>query len=470
MSSKTSRGGWACWMAIALSAPLAAADAEADVVSRMQREALAGNAAYRLVESLTTEVGPRFAGSAGDRAAAAWAEGKLRALGFPKVWIEPVTVPRWVRGEARGEIVSPFPQRVELLALGGSVGTAEEGIEAEVLGVENVAAMARLGDEAIAGRIVFFTERMRRTDDGSGYGDAVGIRSRGADEAVKRGAVAVLIRSVGTDSNRLPHTGATRYTEGAPRIPAAALSVPDAELLERELASGQPVRFRLFLGSRSEGEAESANVVAEFPGRERPGEIVLLVAHLDSWDVGTGAQDDGAGVAVVVEAARLAARHSPGGPRRTIRVVLTANEEFGLSGARAYAAAHAEEAPSHVVAVEADFGAGRVLTFRTRFAREDAAAADELAVRLAPLGIPSAAGDARGGADLSRLRPLGVPIVDLSQDGSLYFDIHHTDNDTMDKIDPANLHQVTAAFATLAEWAANRSERLRSLPPEPATP
>jgi Zn-dependent M28 family amino/carboxypeptidase len=400
----------------------------------------------------------------------AWAESRLRALGFPRVWTEPVAVPRWVRGEARGEIVAPWPQRVALLALGGSVGTGAGGLEAEVVGVEDLDALAKLGDDEVAGRIVFFTKRMRRTDDGAGYGDAVDIRSRGAAAAAAKGAAAVLIRSVGTDANRLPHTGQTRYAEDGAKIPAAALSVPDAELIERQLDSGRPVRFRLELGCRTEEDATSANVIGEIPGRGAPGEIVLLVAHLDSWDVGTGAQDDGAGVAIAIEAARLGAGADGAGPRRTVRVLLTANEEFGLSGARAYARDHAAEMPAHVVAIEADSGAGRVLGLRTRFRTEDAAAADELAARVAPLGIPLQLDVARGGADLSRLRPLGVPLVDLRQDATLYFDIHHTENDTLDKIDPADLRHATAAFATFVHWAANRAERLGSLPPEPVTP
>jgi hypothetical protein len=441
-----------------------------EAAARLQSAALAGSGAWRLVESLTTEVGHRFAGSPGDRAAIVWADAKLRSLGFPKVWTEPVTVPRWVRGEARAEIVAPWPQPLEALALGGSVGTASEGVEAEVVAVDDLDDLAALEDEKVAGRIVFLKRRMRRSDDGSGYGDVVAIRSRGASAAGRRGAVAVVIRSVGTDPNRLPHTGALRYAEDAPKIPAAALSAPDADLLERQLASGRPVRLKLVLGSRLEGEAESANVLAEVAGSERPGEIVLLVAHLDSWDVGTGAQDDGAGVALAVEAARLAGLSAATRPRRTIRVLLTANEEFGLSGARAYAAAHASEASQHVVAIEADTGAGRVIGFRTRFLAADAAAADELAQRLAPLGIPPELLVARGGADLTRLRPFGVPLVDLHQDTSAYFDLHHTANDTLDKIDPAALRHATAAFVTVVDWAANRESRLGSLPPEPATP
>jgi carboxypeptidase Q len=432
--------------------------------AQVQRLALADDGALRLVTSLVTEVGPRFAGSAADAASIAWSERALRAAGFPVVRREPVTVPSWVRGEASAEIVSPWPQRLAVLALGGSVGTPAEGVEAEVVAVENVAALDALVGDAVRGRIVFFTQRMRRAEDGGGYGETVTIRTRGAAAAARKGAVASVIRSVGTDANRLPHTGATRYDADGPRVPAAALAAPDADLLERQLATGQPVRLRLRLSCRSEGEAESANVIGEIPGRETPEEIVLLVAHRDSWDVGHGAQDNGTGVAVVIEAARLAAAAADGAPRRTLRVVLTANEEFGLSGARAYAAAHADEMPRHVLGLEADSGGGRVLALTTRFAPADAGATDELTARLAPLGIRMGRGEASGGADLSPLRPLGLPLVDLENDRTRYFDVHHTDNDTLDQIEPEALRQLVAAYATAAEWAANRPARLQPVP------
>jgi hypothetical protein len=434
-------------------------------VAEMQARALGEDGAWDHLVSLVTEVGPRFAGTPADAAAVAWAQAKLRALGFPKVWTEPVTVPKWVRGGAAGEILSPWPQPVVLAALGGSVGTPEGGIEAEVVHAADLAALEALPEEAVRGRIVFLDPRMFRHPDGAGYGSTVPIRSRGPAIAGRKGAVAVLIRSVGTDSNRLPHTGGTRYADGAPRIPVAALTGPDADLLARQVASGRPVRFRLTLGCRHEGDATSANVFGEIPGRERPEEIVLLVAHLDSWDVGHGAQDNGTGVSLAMEAARLAAGASPGGaPRRTLRVWLTANEEHGLSGARAYAATHLAEADRHVLAMEADSGGGRVLRFTTRFAESDAEAAKELVPLLARLGVPLGPGPADGGADLSRLQPFGVPLVDLDQDRSLYFDIHHTHNDTLDRVDRDALRQVTAALATAAWWGANRETRLAPAP------
>jgi carboxypeptidase Q len=438
-------------------------------LSPLQRAALGDDSAWALVESLVTEVGPRFAGTSGDAAAVAWAEAKLRALGFPKVWTEAVTVPRWVRGGASGHVVTPWPHEVRLLALGGGAGTGDGGIEAEVVGVAGLAELEALPDEAVSGRIVFLSQRMERTgSDWRGYAEAVPIRTQGPALAASKGAVAALIRSVGTDSNRLPHTGGTRFPEGVAPIPAAALSAPDADLLERLLARRGPVRFRLELGCRFEGEAESANVFAEIPGATHPDEVVLLTAHLDSWDVGRGAQDNGTGVAIVIEAARLTGLEGGRAPRRTLRVLLTANEEFGLSGARAYASARGDEVASHVLGLEADSGAGAPLGFRVRFAPGDPDAAVELAARLAPLGLPRLSGEARGGADLGPLVPRGLPLVDVDLDRSAYFDVHHTDNDTLDKIDPENLRRIVAAYATAAEWAANRERRLTPVPaPDP---
>jgi len=460
----TRTAGWILAAGVGLAAAGRAEEPGA-AVERARRASLASDGALRHVEALTTEVGNRFSGTDRDALAVEWAVGRLKSLGFPKVWTEPVTVPHWIRGEAEGEILAPWPHRVELIALGGSVGTPEAGVEAPVVAAETVDALEELPDDAVRGRIVFLYQHMRRTNDGSGYGETVRIRSRGPSAAAKKGALAVVIRSVGTDSNRLPHTGGLRYEEGVERFPAAALSAPDAEQLERELASGREVRFRLRLTSRYEEDAESANVLAEIPGHEAPGEIVVLMAHRDSWDVGTGAQDNGTGVALVMEAARLAGLAGGAAPRRSIRVVLTANEEFGLSGARAYAERHAEEMGAHVVGLEADSGAGRVLEVRTRFAETDEPAAEELAAVVAPLGIPRDRDEAWGGADLSRLRPLGVPLIDLRQDASLYFDLHHSENDTFDKIDPDALRQVQTAFASTVAWIANREARLGEAPP-----
>jgi Zn-dependent M28 family amino/carboxypeptidase len=272
---------------------------------------------------------------------------------------------------------------------------------------------------------------------------------------------------VGTDSNRLPHTGTTMYEEGGAQIPAAALSMPDADLLERELEGGGPVRFRLRLGCRTLAPVESANVVGELRGRERPQEIVVLAGHLDSWDLGTGALDDAAGIGNVLEAMRLIGALAER-PRRTLRVVLYANEEFGLSGGKAYAAAHADESARLQAGLESDLGSGRVFRLRTSFTAADAPFAAELARALAPLGVAfDAVIRATGGADIGPLATAGVPMVDLAHDVTTYFDFHHTANDTADKLVPADMAQATAAFATAAWMLAEHPNLLQRSPPPP---
>lgn len=437
---------------------------------RLRDSALASSGATELVRSLTDEVGPRLAGSMGSKAAVEWAIRTLRDRGFANVHAEPVTVPHWERGEESGAVVGPRIQPLQLTALGGSIGTPADGIEAEVVEVESLEALGKLEPAAVAGKIVFYNVPMARSRDGSGYGRAVSVRGVGAIRAAALGAVGVVIRSVGTDHNRLPHTGAMRRDPKSPTVPAAALSVPDAELLHRLIAEHKSVRLRLKLGCRWLPDAESANVIGEITGSAKPDEVILLGAHLDSWDLGTGALDDGAGVAIVINAAQLVGALSRA-PKRTIRVVLFANEENGLSGAFAYAHAHHFESTKHIAALEADAGTGRAYGLRYLGMPRGRGRLAEIALGLRPLGIELLGEDAHGGADLGPLRALGVPLIDVAQDVSGYFDLHHTANDTFDKIDPDGLAQVTAAFAVLADGIANLEGDFGRIPEEkrPAT-
>jgi len=442
-----------------------------ETAAALRDRALADGEAYRFVADLTTRVGARPAGSAADRAAVAWAAGRLSEMGLERVRTEAVTVPHWVRGEAEGAVLGPFPVPVVLAALGGSPGTPEEGVEAEVVRVETVDDLHALPEGAVRGKIVLFDDSMEPSESGIGYGETVEIRGDGPREAARRGAVAAIIRSVGTGPHRFAHTGGTRYTEADRRtalvrpIPAAALAIPDADLLARRIAAaGGPVRFRLRLTARTLPDAESANVIGEVRGRERPEEIVLLGCHLDSWDLGTGAHDDASGCGTVAAAARLVAG-LPERPRRTLRVVLFANEEFGLSGARAYAERHADELGRHALAVESDLGADRVWRFATRVAPEDVARYARLAALLEPLGIAWHGNEAHGGADLSPLRRARVPVADLDQVALRYFELHHTLDDTLASVDPEQLAQNVAAYATLAWWAAELPGELGAAPP-----
>jgi len=433
-----------------------------DTAAKLRQQALTGHGGYEVVESLTVEVGARRAGTPADRAAVAWAEAKLNELEFDRVWKEEVTFPYWIRGEALAEVVSPFPQSLSIIALGNSVGTPDEGIEAEVLEVAAYEDLANLDPARAAGKIVFINKRMERHKTGSGYGAAVVARSSGASAAARLGAVGLVIRSIGTDSHRFPHTGVMRYEEDVRKIPAAALSNPDADQLGAMIARGKPVRLRLFLSSRDGGMATSYNVIGEIRGREKPEEVVVIGAHLDSWDQGTGAIDDGAGVGIVVGAAKLIANLSQR-PRRTVRVVLFANEESGLFGGRAYAQAHANDLANHIIGAESDFGAGRIWQVSSLVAENALPAFAEIGKALAPLGIAMGDNMAGGGPDLSPIRALGMPVATLQQDGTDYFDYHHTADDTLDKIDPQALAQNVAAYAVFAYLAAEIPTRFGPL-------
>ncbi len=419
-------------------------------VERLLAAALESDLAWQVVEDLITEVGPRLAGSEAETRARDWAVAMLRAQRFTNVRIESFTIPYWDAVREEAAIVSPAPQPLVIVALGGSPSTPPGGLEAEVVRFADMAALEAAADNAVAGRIVFIDERMTRTMDGSGYAAAVAKRGRCAPVAQRKGAVACLIRSVGTDPHRFAHQGgSSRQPEGV-AIPAAALSPADADQLARLVARG-PTRVRLTIEADMRENAPSGNVIAEIRGRERPEEIVLLAAHLDSWDLGQGAIDDGAGVAIVTAAARLI-RDLPRRPRRTIRILLAGAEENGVHGGRAYAEAHAAE--NHVIAAESDFGAGRIWRFRTRFAEEALPYGRAIQRQLAPLGITLGDNQAGGGADIGALRAAGVPVADLSQDGLDYFDYHHTADDTLDKIDPEALRQNVAAWAVFAYLAA----------------
>ena len=411
---------------------------------------------YHLVESLTTEVGPRLAGTAAEARARAWAVAKLKSLGFQNVHVEAFDVPLWIRGVERAEITAPFPQPLTVTALGASISTGPEGVEGEIVSFPSLAAVKAAADGSLKNRIVFVDEVMTRTQDGSGYGVAGAKRRETAYQAYRLGAKAALIRSVGTSSHRFPHAGQMHRAmhEVEPSVPAAALSAPDADQLRRALKRGQPVTVKLVLTPQNLPPSQSGNVVAEIVGSEVPEEIVLVGAHLDSWDLGTGAIDDGAGVGIVVGATKLIMDHLPRAPRRTIRVVLFGSEEVGLVGGKAYAEQHAGELTNHIVGTESDFGAGTIWQFDTRFAESKLSLGKEMQNVLAPLGIGPGGNKAHGGPDLMFLARAGMPVVTLKQNGWDYFDLHHTPDDTLDKIDPVELQQNIAAYAAFLYLAA----------------
>jgi hypothetical protein len=412
----------------------------------LRERALADGTAYQLVSSLTTEVGPRLAGSPGDKAAVAWALREMQRLGFSNVRAVEAVVPHWVRGDAEFEVLAPWPQSMPSVALGGSIGTSTEGITAEAIMVKDLDALAALPAGAVKDKIVYFNNRMERTRDGTGYAKAVAVRASGPSAAASLGALGVVIRSISTGDQRFAHTGGTRYTINSPRIPALAISNPDADALSRQFEGGQPVRLRIKSSSRDLPQVRSANVIGEIPGTDLANEIVILGAHLDSWDTGVGALDNGAGVAIMMGVAKLI-RDLDVKPRRTIRVVLFANEEFGTSGSLAYLAANETELEQHVLGFEADFGAGPVWRLSSRVNPAQLPVVDLIHRALAPLKLERGGNEARGGADLDALSKRGMPILEPNLDGTNYFDVHHTANDTLAQVDPKALRQSVAAFA-----------------------
>jgi Zn-dependent M28 family amino/carboxypeptidase len=414
--------------------------------------------AWDFTEGVTTEVGPRLAGSEAEARARDFAVTWLRAHNFANVRIEEFTIPGWERGEAHASIVSPFPQPVRLAALGRSGATPAEGITAEVVRFANFADLQAAPAGSLTGKIAYISNAMQRSQDGSGYGFAGPARWVGPATAAAKGAVATIIKSIGTDHHRNPHTGGTTFRDVNP-IPAAALSVPDAEQLDRvfERRSGKPVTLHLVLTPRSVGPLTSGNVVADIVGTDPSLPPVILACHLDSWDLGTGAIDDGAGCGVVAAAARQATKSER--PLRTIRLLFAGSEEPGGLGGDAFAKAHGDKPVA--VALESDFGADRVWRFKSNFATLNPDLHKRLAQAVARFGVSSVSDPAGGGEDIGIAREQKAGIIDLDQDGIRYFDLHHTPDDTLDKVDPAQLRQNVAVWTQVVGILANERGTIR---------
>lgn len=425
-----------------------------DAARELRVQAAASDLAYEITADLTTRVGNRLAGSENDALAVEWAVAMFESMGFDRVWTEPATFPYWVRETEHVSIVSPVEQELVATALGFSPATPEGGITAEVVMFDDLAALEAAPDEDVEGRIVFIRNRMERARDGSGYGPAVQARTGGSLVAARKGAAAVVIRSIGTSTNRFAHTGVMRFTAGSRYVPAAALSNPDADQLERLMALGEPVTMQVTIDASINQTYTSQNVIAQIDGATNPESIVAIGAHLDSWDVGTGALDDGAGVGIVTAAAKLI-DELEARPARSIQVILFAAEEIGLWGGRAWAEAHGDEVERYLVASESDFGAGRIYEMTAKVADDAMPVIEAIQAELAPLGI--AMGERGGGAgpDFTPMMARGLAAVRLRQDGTTYFDYHHTENDTLDKIDPEAMKQNVAAFAVFTWLSAN---------------
>src|SRR6478736_4739299 len=445
-------------------------------LKELQKAALESDYAYRQVAHLANNIGPRLSGSAQAAKAVDYVAAELKALGCD-VQIEKVMVPHWVRGEETAALVQ-FPgqapnttQKVVLCALGGSVATPKNGIEGEVLVVKNFDELKSMPREKVVGKIVLFNypfdkQIAAQGRAGEAYGEAVAYRSHGPSAAARQGAIACLIRSVGGADYRLPHTGMTDYAKDAPKIPAGAVTAEDADLIANLVPQG-PVKMKLVLTPQTLADAESANVIADIKGSEHPEQVVIVSGHLDSWDLGTGAIDDGAGVVVAMQTAQLI-KHLGLHPRRTIRVIAWMNEEFGTSGGRAYAADHKADVAKHFAAIESDLGAGHPVGVSM--------AAPEANLQLlqptgqilqsSGAGILRAAEDTE--TDIGPLLALGVPCFGPIQDDRFYFNYHHTAADTLDKVVPHELQENAAVMAVLAYSLANLSKDLERPAPKPA--
>lgn len=441
---------------------------------RLHTAALESDYAYRQVAYLCDNIGPRLSGSAQAQRAVEYVSGEMRRLGL-KVELEEVKVPHWVRGLETGALVQ-YPgmaagttQKIVLTALGGSVATPPEGLNAEVITVNSFDELNALKRAQVQGKMVLFNNKFDRQMaaegfGGNAYGEAVAYRGLGPSAAARLGAVAALVRSAGGSQNRLAHTGATRYADDAPKIPAAAVTFEDADLIAHLTEQGT-VRMRLVLTPQTLPDALSYNVIADIKGTEHPEQVVIVSGHLDSWDLGTGAIDDGAGVAIAMQAAQLVKQLGLR-PKRTIRFIAWMNEENGLAGGRAYAEDQKANILDHFAAIESDRGAGHPLGFYFNGKKEigDMLAPASAILRASGAGLSQQTDDSE--ADVSPLSAAGVPVFALWQDTRFYFNYHHTEADTLDKVDPRELAENAAVMAVLAYALANLEQPLPRVEPE----
>lgn len=439
---------------------------------KIMSSARKGNDAYMKLQELCDDIGNRLSGSEALDKAIQWAVKDLESDGHENVRAEKVMVRKWVRGNEFCELISPRPMKINMLGLGGSVGTPPEGITAEVIVVDSKEELDSLPDEAIKGKIVCFNAAMPpfSETEGSGYGKTVAYRGSGAMWAAERGGVAALVRSVTAYSLDSPHTGSMRKYLGGPdavRVPAAAITVEAATLMRRLQDRGKKIEVKLHMEAKDYGEVPSANVIAEIVGSEFPNEVVIIGGHIDSWDVGTGAQDDGCGCVVAMEALNII-RKLGLQPRRTIRVVLWTNEENGIAGALSYAARHAEE--DCIAGIESDSGGFKPEGLSVEHIDDDTQlkAVEHLTdvlKLLEPLGATRVK-TGFSGVDIGRMKDLGTVCMGLNVDGRLYFNTHHTEADTVDKVDPDELTDCAITVAVASYVIADMPERLGGTKPK----
>ncbi len=422
------------------------------MIKQIFDQALSKGKSYEMLYDLSVNVGPRLSGSPGAAAGVEWSRNEMKQLGFDSVWLQPVMVPHWVRGEKEiGRIISKRAGTVtaNVCALGGSIGTGSSGISASVIEVKNFDELKALGTKGVQGKIIFFNRAMDPTKINTfgGYGGAVDQRANGASEAAKLGAIAVLVRSMGSNLEDYPHTGGMRYAPNVPKIPALAISTRHAELLSQHLKDEKDLTFYMENHSETLEDAPSFNVIGEIKGSEFPNEIIVVGGHLDSWDLGQGAHDDGAGCVQSIEVLRLF-KQLGYQPKRTIRAVMFMNEENGLRGGIKYAEEAERKKEKHIAAIESDRGGfvPRGFTVPTE------AKAKERVRSWKPLLDPYGLSDFSqegGGADIGPLAPQGVALIGFLPDSQRYFDYHHTGEDTIDKVNKRELELGSASMAAL---------------------
>jgi carboxypeptidase Q len=436
-----------------LPAPTVSIDSYRAPAARIIGAALTSNKAYARLAHLTDHIGHRLSGSKNLEQAIEWALAEMRRDGLDNVRGEKVMVPHWVRGQESLELTSPVKHTLTMLGLGNSVGTPRDGITATAIVVRSFDELDRLGEQ-VRGKIVVYNVPF------TNYGATVQYRGNGASRAARHGALAALVRSVTPVSLQTPHTGAMTYAEGQPKIPTAAITIESAELLQRMHDRGDHPMLRLKMDAKFLPDAESANVIAEIKGSEKPDEVVVVSGHYDSWDVGQGAHDDAGGCIIAWESVRLL-KELGLRPRRTIRVVLYTNEENGLRGGTAYRDAHRSELSKHILAVEADSGTYQPVGFGLAATASPQARANmqEIAKLLSGIRADRIAPDG-GGADIGAIMREGVLGASLDVDSSRYFDIHHTPADTLDKIDPQHLALCVATMAVMAYTVADLPQSL----------
>ena len=408
--------------------------------------------AWDIVAGLTTEVGQRLAGTDREAAAREWAATRLKALGLANVRIEPFTMRAFIRGEESGRLTAPVPQRLAITALGNSVPTPAGGLEVEMVYFANFDALKAAPAGSLKGKVAFIDHAMRANQDGSGYGPYGNVRRQAPSMAASKGAIGAVLRSAGTDPHRNPHTGATNFAAGVAPIPSGAVSNLDADLVARTAALGKPMRISLTLTGHPQDNAPSGNVIADLPGRDPSLPLIVIACHLDSWDLGTGAIDDAAGCGIITAAALAAQRE--GKLLRTVRLLWAGSEELGGFGGAAYAKAHAAEA--HALAMESDTGADRVWRVKFRLGASSAGLANRISAALDPMGIVRSKDEPEGGTDVGAIiAAQKLAVIDLDQDATRYFDLHHTPDDMLDKVDPVQLQQNVDAWAKVLRIVAN---------------